>query len=143
MTLPAQNPAPIAYAVHPGGDIPTGQHQQTLAAWLTANGINPNLVAAANPITVLPIPYEAQGDDGPWMVQVIVFSQFYMREDGTKEHNLITRQPVTFQRTVLLRVPFPTGPTADGEDHGRTGRQAAQEAPSEEDRAEEEVGALR
>jgi hypothetical protein len=108
MTLPAP-PAPIAYAVHPGGDIPTGKNQQTLAAWLTANGINPNLVAASHPITVLPIPYEAT-DNGPWMVQVIVFHQFYMRDDGTKDHNLITRQPVTFQRTVPLRALFPTAP---------------------------------
>jgi len=122
--------APIAQAVHSGG-VPAGPKQQTLAAWLTANGINPNLVAAADPILVLPIPYEATDDDGPWMVQVIVFSQFYMRDDGTKEHNLLTRQPVTFQRTVPLRAPFPTETTTDGEDHGQTDRQAAQEAPQE------------
>jgi hypothetical protein len=136
MTLPAQNPAPLAYAVHPGGDIPTGQNQQTIAAWMTANGINPNLVAAVNPITVLPIPYEDQGDgEGPWLVQMIVFSQFYMREDGTKDHNHLTRQPVTFQRTVPLRVPFPAAPMA--EDSPEDSNQALLE--SEEDQ-QEEVG---
>ena len=122
--------APLAYTVHPGGRAPTGQEQQVLAQWLPANGINPNLVSAEHPITVLPIPLEGTGD-GPWMIQVIVFQQIHVDHTGAADYNLIIGGKVAFQRTVPLRVPFPTAPATDGEDHGQAHRQAAQEAPEE------------
>jgi len=113
--------APIAYTVHPGGRAVSPEQQQALARWLPANGINPNLVSVAAPVTVLPVPH-GQGPDGQsWLIQVIVFEQFHVDHTGVNEHNLITGQPVTFQRTVPLQVPypFPTAPTTDGEDHGQ------------------------
>lgn len=101
--------APLAYTVHPGGRTIAPEQQQALARWLPANGINPNLVSVAAPITVLPVPH-GQGPDGdPWLIQVIVFRQFHVDHTGVNEHNLITGEPVAFQRTVPLQVPYPTG----------------------------------
>ena len=134
--------APLAYTVHPGGRLPSGEEQQVLAAWLPANGINPNLVAAYSPITVLPIPH-GQGPDGdPWLIQVIVFEQIHVDHLGASEHNLITGQPIKFQRTVPLQVPypFPTEPATDGEDHGQADREAAQQAAQDEVRDAREAG---
>lgn len=132
--------APLAYTVHPGGRIPDGPAQQILAQWLPANGINPSLVAAHSPITVLPVPYASSDGEGPWMIQVIVFDQFHVDHTGAKEHNMITGQPVTFQRTVPLRVPFPTDPTTDGEDHGQAGRETAEQAAEVEVRDARQEG---
>lgn len=131
--------APLAYTVHPGGRPPNGQEQQVLARWLPANSINPGLVSAEHPITVLPVPYEGTGD-GPWMIQVIVFQQIHVDHTGATDYNLITGRKVTFQRTVPLRVPFPTAPVTDGEEHGQTDGQAAQEAPEELVRHQGEAG---
>lgn len=109
--------APLAYTVHPGGRLPDGPTQQALAQWLPANGINPNLVSADAPITVLPVPYQSPDADGPWMIQVIVFHQVHVDHTGATEQNLITLRPVAFQRTVPLRIPFPDAPAPEaGED---------------------------
>lgn len=132
--------APLAYTIHPGGCVPDGAAQQIIAEWLPANGVNPNLVSADDPITVLPVPYGGAEDGAPWMIQVIVFSQFHVDHTGAKERNLITRRPVTFQRTVPLRVPFPTAPVTDGEDRGQTDREAAQQDPQVEVRDAGEEG---
>ncbi|MGW2384409.1 hypothetical protein [Streptomyces sp. NPDC001658] len=130
--------APIAQTIHPGGSIPDPDRQDVLGPWLRANGINPRSVAAVEPITVLPVPHEADG--GNWMIQVIVFSQFHELPDGTHDQNLITRQPVKFQRTVPLRVPFPTDPAPKekGEeerdaDEAEEGEPEAEPEPSGDD----------
>ena len=126
---------PIAYTVHDGHGTPPAWRRQLIAAWLTANDIDPGLVSASHPVSVLTAPFrteETAGDGEPWMIQVIVLHQYYARADGVKEQNLITRKPVTFQRTVPLKVPFPADPTADeGARHGEAEGQAAQEAPQE------------
>lgn len=114
--------APLAYTVHPGGRAPSAEEQQVLAAWLPANGINPNLVSIAAPITVLPVPH-GQGPDGdPWLIQVIVFEQIHVDHLGASDHNLITGRPVTFQRTVPLQMAYPTA----------TAEEANEAAPAEE-----------
>lgn len=102
--------APIAYTVHDGHGVPPAWRRKLIAAWLTANDINPDDVAAFHPVSVLTVPFrpaETADDGEPWLVQVIVLHQYYTRPDGAKEPNLITRRPVTFQRTVPLKVPFP------------------------------------
>lgn len=108
--------APIVQTIHPGGELPTGWKLAALTEWLPANGINPSLVSVDEPITVLPVPHNSAAPDGDkaWAVQVIVFAQFYVGENGTKEQNLITRRPVKFQRTVPLRVAFPAEPAPEG-----------------------------
>lgn len=132
--------APIAEIIHPGGHAPTGWKQQALAEWLPANGINPNVVSADAPILVVPIPLPPSGNEGPWMIRVIVFEQYYVGEIGAKETNMITGRAVTFQRTVPLRFPFPTDPTTGGEDHGQADLQAAQQAPEEQVRDARQEG---
>jgi hypothetical protein len=125
--------APVACTVHDGHGTPPAWRQKLIAAWLTANDIDPNLVSAAHPVTVLMVPFRpADEPDGPpWMIQVIVLHQYYVRADGAKETDLILRRPVTFQRTVPLKVPFPaeTAPGDEGATRGETQGQAAQEAP--------------
>ena len=112
--------APIAQAIHPGSGPPAGWRVQLIAQWLAAHGVNADQVAADDPITVLtvPIPFRPANADGegPWLVQVIAFSEYFTNADGKRELNLITRKPVVFQRTVPLHTPFPTDPATDGED---------------------------
>ncbi|MEU5323003.1 hypothetical protein AB0G67_40565 [Streptomyces sp. NPDC021056] len=132
--------APIAEIIHPGGHAPTGWKQQALAEWLPANGINPGVVSADAPILVVPIPLPPSGDEGPWMIRVIVFEQYYVGEIGAKETNMLSGRAVTFQRTVPLRFPFPTDPTTGGEDHGQADLQAAQQAPEEQVRDARQEG---
>lgn len=132
--------APLAYTVHPGGRPPTDQVRELLTRWLPANGINPNLVCAADPIHVLPVPYPSGDGEGPWMVQVIVFHQQFEGPTGAPELDMITGRQVKFQRTVPLRVPFPTESLTDGEDHGQADRQAAQETPQDVVRHQEQEG---
>jgi len=135
--------APIALTVHPGGGVPALWRRKLIAEWLTANDVDPLQVSADDPITVLTVPFrspEANGED-PWLIQVIVFRQYYLNEQGSKEQDLISRRAVDFQRTVPLAVPFPaTSTTADeGTRHGQADRQAAEEAP--EDRVRDQVAA--
>jgi hypothetical protein len=102
--------APIAFTVHDGHGVPPAWRQQLIATWLTANDINPDDVSADHPISILTVPLrpaEAAGDGEPWLIQVIVLHQYYTRPDGAKEQNLISHQPVVFQRTVPLKVAFP------------------------------------
>ena len=126
--------APLAYTVHPGGRAPSAEEQQRLAAWLPANGINPTLVSVAAPITVLPIPHGDGPDGGPWLIQVIVFDQVHVDHTGASDHNLITGRPVTFQRTVPVRVAFPTDSAEQDEAEGES---APEPAPAEESEAGE------
>lgn len=109
MSSPPATPAPLAYTVHPGGAVPAGWKQKALAAWLPANGINPNLVAAGEAIRVMPIPV-GSSDGGPMMVQVIVFSQLHVDQAGEPEYNLISGTTIRFQRTVPLQSHFPQDP---------------------------------
>jgi hypothetical protein len=126
---------PIAYTVHDGHSRLPNWRRQLIAAWLTANDIEPGDVSADHAISVLTVPFrpEETAGGGPWQVQVIVLHQYYTRPDGTKEQNLITRKAVTFQRTVPLKTPFPADPTTadEGTRHGEAEGQAAQEAPEE------------
>lgn len=129
--------APLAYTVHDGRGTPPKWRRDMVADWLRDNGINPDHVTSEAPITVLTVPLrpaESADDGEPWLVQVIVLSQYHVNEQGAIEQNLITRRPVTFQRTVPLRTPFPADPaTADeGARRGEADSQAAQEAPQEQ-----------
>ena len=126
--------APIAFTVHDGHGNPPAWRRKLIAAWLTSNDVNPDLVSAAHPVSVLTVPFrpaDATEGEGPWLIQVIVLHQYYVRGSGAKEQNLITRAPVTFQRTVPLKVPFPADSTIaeEGPRHGEADRQAAQETP--------------
>jgi hypothetical protein len=136
--------APIAFTVYDGhGRLPTWR-RKLIAAWLTANDINPDDASADHAITILTVPFrppEAADEREPWMVQVIALHQYYVNRHGAKEQNLITRKPVTFQRTVPLKVPFPADPTADeGPRHGEAQGQAAQKAPQEVIRPARQAG---
>lgn len=108
---------PIAYTVHDGTGVPAGWRRKLIAEWLTANGIDPDQVAASYPIAVLTLPYRPPetADDGPWLIQVIVFHQYFAHPDGSREANLLNRQPVTFQRTVPLQTAFPPEPPSEGD----------------------------
>jgi hypothetical protein len=114
--------APIAYTVHDGRGVPATWRRDLIAEWLTANGINPDHVHADDPIRVLTVPYRPPetADDGAWLIQVIVLTELYTGPDGTREVNLITGKPVACQRTVPLRVPFPTDPMASSTQEGAT-----------------------
>jgi hypothetical protein len=127
--------AAIAFTVWDGhGRLPAWR-RKLIAAWLTANDINPDDACADHAITILTVPFrpaETANEGGPWMVQVITLHQYYVNRHGAKEQNLITRKPVTFQRTVPLKVPFPVDAIADeGTRHGEAQGQAAQEALQE------------
>jgi hypothetical protein len=123
----------MAYTVHDGHGTPPTWRQKLIAAWLTANDVDPNVVSAAHPVTVLMVPFRpADEPDGPpWMIQVIVLHQYYVRADGAKETDLILRRPVVFQRTVPLKVPFPAD-TPPG-DEGAARGEEPQVQPVEED----------
>lgn len=103
--------APIALRIHDGtGSLPE-EAQPLIVKWLRANRINPDQVSITHPVTVLTVPYGAGvEDDTDWLMQIIVFHQFYVGPDGDREMDLLTRQPVCFQRTVPLAVAFPTPP---------------------------------
>ncbi|WP_051947310.1 hypothetical protein [Streptomyces scabiei] len=125
--------APLAYAVHDGhGTIPRWK-RQLIAAWLTANDISPDDVSATHPLTVITVPFRPAGtvdDAGPLLIQVIVLHQYYVRPDGAKEEDLITRRPVAFQRTVPLKVAWPPDPAPEPavDSEGRTDSQPAEES---------------
>jgi hypothetical protein len=110
---------PDAQTVHTGHGIPYPERQRRINTWLTANGIDPNLVVATRPIYVLALPNGTINGGIPWLIDVIVFHQFYVNPNGARERDFIAGDDVMFQRTVPLQVPFPTDdPTTDGEDHG-------------------------
>ena len=126
---------PTAYTVHDGNSRLPEWRRKLIAAWLTANDIAPADVSADHSISILTVPFrppETADDGGPWLVQVIVLNQYFTGADGAKEQNLLTHKVVTFQRTVPLKTPFPADPAKNGEDHGETDRQAAQEPPEVE-----------
>jgi hypothetical protein len=114
---------PIAFTVWDGhGRLPAWR-RKLIAAWLTANDISPDDACADHAITILTVPFrpaEAADEGEPWQIQVIALHQYYVNRHGTKEQNLITRKPVTFQRTVPLKVAFPPEPTTveEGPHHG-------------------------
>ncbi|WP_045562744.1 hypothetical protein [Streptomyces sp. FxanaA7] len=99
---------PDAQTVHPGHGVQTGEQRLRINAWLEANGIDPNKVVANRPIYVLALPNGVINGGLPWLIDLIVFHEFYVRPDGAKERNFITGDAVMFQRTVPLQVPFPT-----------------------------------
>ncbi|GHJ34360.1 hypothetical protein TPA0910_87930 [Streptomyces hygroscopicus subsp. sporocinereus] len=70
---------------------------------------------AERPIYVLAVANGTIQGGVPWMIDVIVFHQYYEHPDGTRELNFITREAIAFQRTVPLQIPFPTDPTTDDE----------------------------
>jgi hypothetical protein len=118
-----------------------------IAAWLTANDINPDDACADHAITILTVPFrpaETADEGGPWLVQVIALHQYYVNRHGAKEQNLITRQPVTFQRTVPLKVSFPADPTPaeEGTRHGEEPQvqpvEEGQRPPQHQGRPEED-----
>lgn len=130
---------PVAQTLHTGSGIPAEERRQSLVGWLTANGINPDLVAVNSPITVLTVPFRPESDTEPWLVQVIVFTQYHVNPDGTREQNLITREAVTFQRTVPLTVPFPADP-ATADEGTRDGEEPQVEAVEEDQRPPQHQG---
>lgn len=126
---------PIAYAVHDGSGMPPEWRRQLIAAWLTANDVDPADVSPHHPISILTVPFRSEdaAGGGPWLIQVIYLTQYFTGDGGKKEQNLITRKPVTFPRTVPLKVTFPPASitAAEGTTHGEAEGQAAQEAPQE------------
>lgn len=112
---------PDAQAVHLGYGLPDGPRLRRIQEWLKANGIAPRLVAVNRPVYVLPVPSGTTIQGGvPWLIDVIVFHEYYENPDGRREQNLITREAVMFQRTVPLTVPFPPEFTTvdEGPRHG-------------------------
>ena len=105
--------APDAQTVHPGHGIPEDEQRRRICSWLRANNIDPDDVAVTRPIYVLALPNGTIKGGLPWLLDVIVFHQFYRNADGSREHDFITGDAVMFQRTVPLRFPFSTGSDDD------------------------------
>jgi hypothetical protein len=132
---------PDAQTVHTGHGVPYPERQRRINAWLTANGIDPNLVVATRPVYVLALPNGTINGGIPWLIDVIVFHQFYVNPNGARERDFIAGDAVMFQRTVPLQVPFPTDSEDDeGTTHGEADREAAQEPPQEQVRDARETG---
>jgi hypothetical protein len=109
--------SPDAQTVHTGHGVPPNEQRLRINAWLEANGIDPQQVVANRPIYVLALPNGVINGGVPWLIDVIVFHQFYERPDGVKERNFITQDAAMFQRTVPLRVPFQADLATADEDH--------------------------
>jgi hypothetical protein len=133
--------APIAYTVHDGRSRLPHWRRELIAAWLTANDIQPDDVSGNHPISILTVPFRPAptADGGPWLIQVIVLHQYFIGTSGAKEQNLITREAVTFQRTVPLKTSFPADPTPDDEGHP-DGEEPEVEAVEEGQRPPEHKG---
>ena len=108
--------APIALTVHDGNGPLPDHLREVVPAWLRANRINPDQVSGQHPIHVLTLPYQQPDGEEGWMVQVIVFHQYYVGPDGQQEKNLLSGRLACFERTVPLTVAFPSLAPADGED---------------------------
>lgn len=134
-----------AQTVHPGYGRPSETTRRRINAWLEANGIDPRLVLADRPIYVLAVANGTIQGGLPWLIDVVVFHQYFEHPDGTRELNFITREAVSFQRTVPLQVPFPTDTATDdeGAHDGEADQQAAEEAAEVQVRAAREEGVSR
>lgn len=134
-----------AQTMHPGHGVPSEPTRRRINAWLVANGIDPRLVLAERPIYVLAVANGTIQGGLPWLIDVIVFHQYFEHPDGTRELNFITREAVSFQRTVPLQIPFPTDPATDdeGAHDGEADEQAAEEAAEVEVRAARQAGVSR
>lgn len=133
---------PEAQSVHIGHGLPDWPRLKRIQEWLKANGIDPRLVAVNRPVYVLPVQNGTIQGGVPWLIDVIIFHQYYENPDGHRERNSITNEAVMFQRTVPLQVPFPADPTTadEGTGHGEAEQQAAEEAPQEFIRDQEQAG---
>lgn len=122
---------PDAQSIHIGHGLPDWPRLKRIQKWLKANGIDPRLVAVNRPVYVLPVQNGTIQGGVPWLIDVIVFHEYYEHPDGSRERNFITNEAVMFQRTVPLAVPFPPdSETADeGTSDGETDRKAAEEPP--------------
>jgi hypothetical protein len=122
---------PDAQSIHTGYGLPNWPRLKRIQEWLKANGIDPRLVAVNRPVYVLPVPNGTIQGGVPWLIDVIVFHEYYENPDGHRERNFITNEAVMFQRTVPLQVPFPADPTTDGGDRGQADLEEAQQAAEE------------
>lgn len=122
---------PDAQSVHIGHGLPDWPRLKRIQEWLRVNGIDPRLVAVNRPVYVLPVQNGTIEGGVPWLIDVIVFHEYYENSDGHRERNFFTNEAVMFQRTVPLTVPFPADPTTDGEDHGEVVREEAEQAAEE------------
>jgi hypothetical protein len=128
-----------AQTVHPGHGVPVESTRRRINTWLEANGIDPRLVLAERPIYVLAVANGTIQGGLPWLIDVIVFHQYYEHPDGTRELDFITHEAVSFQRTVPLRVPFPTDPTT-GDEGASDGKEQKVEAAEEDERSPQHQG---
>ena len=125
--------APIALAVHDGNGPLPDHLREIVPAWLRANRINPDQVSGQHPIHVLTLPYQPPTDQDGWLLQVVVFHQYYVGPDGEQEKNLLTGGLACFQRTVPLTVAFPQLAPEDPEGAGPDDEATtAQEIPGED-----------
>ena len=133
---------PDAHTVHPGHGLPDGPRLRRIRQWLTANGIDPGRVAVNRPVYVLALPNGTIQGGLPWLIDVIVFHEYYQNSEGHRERNFITGDAVMVQRTVPLQIPFPAEHTTadEGAVRGEADQQAAQEAPQEVVRPAPEEG---
>jgi len=111
---------PDAQSIHTGPGLPDWPRLKRIQEWLKANGIDPRLVAVSRPVYVLPVQNGTIQGGVPWLIDVIVFHEYYENPGGHREQNMITREAVMYQRTVPLIVPFPAEPTTadEGTRHG-------------------------
>jgi hypothetical protein len=125
--------------------VPPESTRRRINAWLEANGIDPCLVLPQRPIYVLAVANGTIQGGIPWLIDTIVFHQYFEHPDGTRELNFITHEAVSFQRTVPLQVPFPTDPTTgdEGASDGEADQQAAEEATEVQVRAARQAGVPR
>jgi hypothetical protein len=135
---------PEAQSIHTGHGLPDWPRLKRIQEWLKANGIDPRLVAVHRPVYVLPVPNGTIQGGVPWLIDVIIFHEYYENSDGHRERNFITNEAVMFQRTVPLQVPFPADPTTadEGTGHGQEPQVEAvgedQRTPQHQDRPQED-----
>lgn len=96
-----------SHVIHPGGAPPGEPARRRIARWLEANGVDPASVPQEDPLLVLSLPERRRGrTSDTWRVLVIVVNQYVMAAKGRPEVNHLTGQPIKYQRTIPLKVPY-------------------------------------
>jgi hypothetical protein len=110
-STPVPNPVErrIVTVVAEGQQISEEQRRRVVA-WLTANGIDPHLVATGAAITI-----ECRMHGDQVGRQIIGYTEYYKNANGQREINWKTRDgALTFERWVVQEVPLEPDPTWQG-----------------------------
>jgi hypothetical protein len=81
----------------------TEEQRDRICKWLNANGIDPKYVSTKHAVTI-------EYSTGPVPRRYIAFHQVHRDEEGKRNLNWKTLEPVAFERTVLEQVPLKPEP---------------------------------